>query len=412
MRRQVLIVIVLLLAVACPVGAQNEEATTAPEPSLEDAAAPQTGAAAAKLPSQPTFGLDQVGALQHELMGYPLWQYAASLLWVVLAFLVAAIIDWLMTHQIRRLAAKTKTDLDDKLLKATHGPVKIAIMLLMLNAGIHMFQWPDWAEKILSVLFVIAVAATVVYLAMRLVDVLVEYAERRFFGGDAQLAKLMMPVLAKSLKAFVIIIGALTAAQVLGLPITSVIAGLGIGGIAVALAAQSTLANVFGTITILADRPFKVGDRVQIDKFDGTVEAIGLRSTRIRTLDGHLVTLPNKVVADSGINNITMRPNIRQLITLSLTYDTKPEKMQEAVAILREIFLKHPLTHDAWIYWRDYASASLDIFIVYWCKSTVYKEFLQTMEELNLEVKRRFDAAGLDFAFPTQTIHLRTENKS
>jgi MscS family membrane protein len=219
----------------------------------------------------------------------------------------------------------------------------------------------------------------------------------------------MLPILGKSLKVFVIIIAALTTAQYLGLPITSIIAGLGVGGIAVALAAQSTLANVFGSITILADRPFRVGDRVQIDKYDGTVETIGLRSTRVRTLEGHLVTIPNKTVADSAINNVSLRPNIRQLITISLTYDTKPEKMQEAVNTLREIFQKHPLTHDAWIYWKDYASASLDIFIVYWCKSTVFKEFLQAMEEINVEIKRRFEKAGLDFAFPTQTIHLKQE---
>ena len=226
--------------------------------------------------------------------------------------------------------------------------------------------------------------------------------------ADADLARLLMPVLARSLKVFVIIIGVLTTAQYLGLPITSVIAGLGIGGVAVALAAQNTLANVFGTISLLMDRPFHVGDRVQIDKYDGTVETIGLRSTRIRTLEGHLVTIPNKIVADSGINNVSERPNIRQLMTISLTYDTTPEQMQQACQLLREIFQRHPLTHDAWVYWKDYAAHSLDIFVVYWCKTTVYKEFLQAMEELNLDIKRQFDAARLEFAFPTQTIHLQT----
>ncbi|MCX7916233.1 MAG: mechanosensitive ion channel family protein, partial [Verrucomicrobiae bacterium] len=192
----------------------------------------------------------------------------------------------------------------------------------------------------------------------------------------------------------------------MGLPITSVVAGLGIGGIAVALAAQNTLANVFGTITILADRPFRVGDRVQIDKFDGTVETIGLRSTRIRTLDGHLVTLPNKIVADSGITNISLRPNIRQLFTISLTYDTTPEKMREALQIAREVISRHPLTHDFIVNWRDFGPHSLDIFVVYWAKTTDYKEFLAALEEINLELKARYDASGLNFAFPTRTIHL------
>jgi len=359
--------------------------------------------------AQPTFGFDRIEALQHEVGGYPLWQYVASLTWVILAFGVAAFLDFLLANKLRKLTARTKTDLDEKLLEVLRGPVKAAVFLVMLNVGIRMFQWPEWAEMILATLFTVAIAGIITYLILKLVDLLLGYVRSKFFAGDADLSKLLLPILGRSVKVFIIVIAALTTAQYLGLPITSVIAGLGIGGIAVALAAQNTLANVFGTITILADRPFRAGERVQIDKYDGTVESIGLRSTRIRTLEGHVVTVPNKMVADSAINNVSLRPTIRQLITISLTYDTKPQKMQEAITTLREIFQKHPLTHDAWIYWKDYAASSLDIFVVYWCKSTVFKEFLQAMEEINLEIKRRFDAAGLDFAFPTQTIHLHQE---
>ncbi len=355
---------------------------------------------------QPAFGLDNIQFLQRELGGYPLWQYTASLLWVIAAFFLAMIVDYLMTHQLRRLAAKTKTDLDEKLIAVLHKPVKFAVFLALLNVGIHTFYWPEWMEKILSTLFIVAVAGTIIYLIMRIVDLLVEYATTKFFANDADLAKMMLPLLGKSLKVFVCIIGVLTVAQSLGIPITSVLAGLGVGGIAVALAAQNTLANVFGSITILTDRPFRVGDRVQIAGHDGMVETIGLRSTRLRTLEGHLVTIPNKIVADSAINNITLRPNIRQLITLNLTYGTTAEKMQEGVNILRDIFKAHPLTHDAWIYWKDFGAHSQDIFIVYWCKTTVYKEFLEAMQAINLQIKERFTAAGLDFAFPTQTIHL------
>lgn len=362
---------------------------------------------AAEPASQPTFGLDRISVLQQAVGGYPLWQYVASLLWVLLAFVLAAIVDFLMTRVLKRLTVRTQTDLDDKLLELLHWPVKLVVILIMLNMGVNTFEWPAWAEKILQPLFVIAVAGVVIYTAVRLVDLLFVFMQRRFFAGDEQLAQMMMPVMGKTIKAFVIIIGVLTTAQHLGFPVTSVIAGLGIGGLAVALAAQNTLANIFGSVVILADRPFRVGDRIQLEGHDGTVESIGLRSTRIRTLEGHLVTIPNKTVADSAINNVSMRPTIRQLMTISLTYDTTPVKMQEAVTKLRDIFQKHPQTHDAWVYWRDYGPHSLDIFVVYWCKSIVYKEFLQTLEDLNLEIKRQFDAAGLDFAFPTQTIQLQ-----
>ena len=358
--------------------------------------------------SQPTFGLDRIEALQPVTGGYPLWQYAASLAWVLLAFLIAPVIDFIMTRILKKLTEKTETDLDDKLLEILHKPVKVAVVLGMLNVGLHFFEWPGFVEKILGTLFTLAVAITVIYVAVRLVDLLMSYLTEKAFAGDPALAQMMMPVLGKTFKVFVIIIGALTTAQLMGFPITSALAGLGVGGIAVALAAQNTLANVFGSITILTDRPFRVGDVVRIGDVEGKIEAIGLRSTRIRTHEGHFVTIPNKTVADSAIINISRRPTIRQLITISLTYDTKADRVQEAVGILREIFQKHPLTHDFIVNWKDYGPHSLDIFVAYWCKSTDNKEFLRALEEINLEIKRRFDAAGLEFAFPTQTIQLQT----
>jgi MscS family membrane protein len=362
--------------------------------------------------SQPTFGLDTVAMLQDKVGGYPLWQYASTVLWVLLALIVAPVASNLAARVLKRLTAKTKTDLDDKLLEILHNPVKVIVVVVMLTVGIGAYEWPAWIEHILTVMFVLCVAITVTYVAVRLVDLLIEYFEERFFAGDAQLAQLMLPVLGKTFKVFVIIIGVLTTAQHLGIPVTSVLAGLGVGGVAVALAAQNSLANIFGSIVILTDRPFRVGDRVQIGDVDGTVETIGLRSTRIRTLEGHLATLPNKTVADSNIINVSQRPTIRQLFTITLTYDTTPEKMREALGILREIIQKHPLTHDCVVNWKDYGPHSLDIFVAYWCKSTDQKEFLAALEQINLEIKKRFDAAKLEFAFPTQTIQLQPAAKA
>lgn len=436
---------------------------------------------------QVTFGLDQVEALKPELWGHPYWQYAASALWIALTFAAAWIVDFLITRVIKRLTAKTETELDDKLVEALHLPVKIVIVLLLLHLGLHAYTWPATVERVLSlvlglatwvacafllapvadflisfaaekfaaktetdlddkileilhrpvtiavilivinlgihaydwpatvlkvttVLFTIGLAVVGIYVAMRLMDLFLDRSKDRLFAGDQKLAGMMLPIMSRTLKVFVIITGVLTAAQYLGIPVTSVIAGLGVGGIAVALAAQNTLANIFGSVTILIDRPFRVGDFVKISGFEGSVEEIGLRSTRVRTPEGHLVTLPNKLVVDVGITNITRRPNIRHALTINLTYDTPAERVQEAVKLLREIFQAHPLTQDVWVYWRDYSASSLDIFVVYWCKSTDYKAFLGALEEINVQIKKRFDAAGIEFAYPTQTIHLRQEN--
>jgi MscS family membrane protein len=371
---------------------------------------PEPASPATTESSQPTFGLDRIEFLRREVLGFPLWQFAASLLWVVVAFLVGGVVDWLVTRQFKKLAAKTQTKYDDQIIEAAHKPIKFFVFLLVLQLGVKVFNWPVVAERVFAGFFAIAIAGCIAYLIIKLVDVLVEYLKDRLFAADMELAKLLMPVLGKSLKVFILIVAALTTAQYLGLPVTSVIAGLGVGGIAIALAAQNTLANFFGSITILADRPFRVGDRVQVDKYDGHIETIGLRSTRLRTLEGHLVIIPNKVMADTAICNVSAQPNIRHLLTLNLTYDTSADKMRQAVEMLREIFKAHPQLHDSVVYWRDFGPHSLDILVVYWCKTRDLKEFLKINEEINLEIKRRFDAAGLDFAFPTQTIHLETGN--
>jgi MscS family membrane protein len=328
-------------------------------------------------------------------------------IWVTLAFVLAPIVDFLMGITAERFAAKTATDLDDKILEILHKPVKWAVILVVVNFGIHAYEWPAVVSRVTLVLFTIGLAVVVIVVAMKMLDLLLDRSKEQLFVGDQKLAGMMLPIISRTLKVFVIITGALSAAQYLGIPVTSVIAGLGVGGIAVALAAQNTLANIFGSVTILIDRPFRVGDFVKITGFEGNVEEIGLRSTRIRTPEGHWVTLPNKVVVDAGITNITRRPNIRHAMTLGLTYNTSAERVEEAVKMLREIFQAHPLTHDVLVYWRDYSASSLDIFIVYWCKTTDFKQFLATLEEINVTIKKRFDAAGLEFAYPTQTIQLR-----
>ncbi|MCX7916201.1 MAG: mechanosensitive ion channel family protein [Verrucomicrobiae bacterium] len=360
--------------------------------------------------AEPSFGLDRIGILGMPLAGRPLWQYGAMLLWVGVAFGIAALADFVMTRWLRRVVPKTRSAWDDRIVEVLHQPVKLLVFLLALRVGVGVFEWPQAVEKGLQVVFATFIAVTVVYIGMRCLDIALEAGRQRLFTGDEQLAKMMIPVLSRTLKGFVIVTGVLTTAQYLGIPITSVLAGLGVGGVAMALAAQNTLANMFGSFTILTDRPFRVGDRIQIDKYDGIVEEIGLRSTRIRTLDGHLVVIPNKTVADSAISNVSLRPYIRETFTISLSYHTTAERVQEAVRILKEIFAAHPMTQDVIVFWKSYAPSSLDIFVVYWCKTRDYREFTTAIEQINLEIKRRFDAAGLEFAFPTQTIYLRGQS--
>ena len=163
---------------------------------------------------------------------------------------------------------------------------------------------------------------------------------------DSSIDDVLAPLFGKTLRVFIVIIGGILIIQNLtGVKIGPLLASLGIGGIAVALAARDSIANFFGTLTILFDKPFQVGERVIIDNYDGVVEDVGFRSTRIRTLTGHLVTIPNEKIVNSGLENIGKRPHIRWLTNITITYDTPPDRVEKAVSIIKEILDNHEGMH-------------------------------------------------------------------
>ncbi|PYJ83645.1 MAG: hypothetical protein DME22_15260 [Verrucomicrobia bacterium] len=191
---------------------------------------------------------------------------------------------------------------------------------------------------------------------------------------------------------------------------TAAIAGLSVGGLALGLAAQDTVANLFGAVAIFMDKPFRIGDRIQLDSVDGTVETIGLRSTRVRNLDGHLITVPNKTMGNATITNVTRRPNIKTVMNIGITYDTPTEKVKRALQILQEVYKEHPKTFDCLIGFNKFADSALNIQVVHWWNSTDNNEYLAGLQEMNLAVKERFDKEGINFAFPSQTVYLKQDS--
>jgi len=255
----------------------------------------------------------------------------------------------------------------------------------------------------------ILLAVLVIYTLVRSVDLLESYLRPRIEKTETRLDNQLVPILRKALKVFIVAIGIVAILERLEQPVAGIIASLGLGGLAVALAAQDTLANLFGSIAILTDRPFQVGDRVEVEGHDGPVESIGLRSTRIRTLDGTLVAIPNSKMANTVINNIARRPTIKRLYNVGVTYDTGYEKMKRALEILREIHQEAPDVEKYWVYFNGFGDSSLDILVACWSRRVVYEEYLKQQEWINLEILRRFDQEGIEIAFPTQTLWLKSE---
>ena len=347
-----------------------------------------------------TFGLDRIAPLREStLLGQPLWKYLASLIYVLLAFYVSRLIDLVTRVWLKKLAASTETKLDDLLLELLKGPIKVVVFVLLLNLGLNIFQWPETVKSYLSKGLIVVVAGSLAYLAVKVINLLLEiWRTRTGHEGDRAFNEQLFSFIRKSLDAFIIVVAVLVTAQNLGINITAVITSLSIGGLAVGLAAQDTLANLFGAVALFADKPFREGDQIKLDGAEGVVEAIGLRSTRVRHPEGHLVAVPNKTMGNAIITNLTKRSSIKTVMNLVLAHDLTTEKVKRALELLREIYRSHSMTQDVWISFNQFAGRSLNLMIVHWWRGTDYQKYLAGIQELNLTIKERFDAEEITFA--------------
>jgi MscS family membrane protein len=332
--------------------------------------------------------------------------------WVLGAMLLGKLIQILMTN-----FGKSKRFEDQHLaqvaFKAIARPIPFLFFTIGLRYGLDTLEFSEAVEGIVSDSFSVLYTVAVTFFIYSLVDV-VDYGITHFTGKTkTKMDDMMAPMVRKSLRITIVVLALVQVAQILSdKPITSILAGLGVGGLAVALAAQDTIKNFFGSLVIFADKPFELGDRIVVNGHDGGVEEVGFRSTRIRTLDGHLVTVPNGELANMMIQNIGKRPFIKRVMNVGITYDTPPEKVQQAVDILKELLKDHEGMDKAFpprVFFNDYNDCSLNILVIYWYHPPEYWKFLEHAESLNMELFKRFNAEGIEFAFPTQTVYLASD---
>jgi MscS family membrane protein len=348
------------------------------------------------------------------------------LLSMVLIFLVLAaerIVNWMLKHKLEGIpVVEGKVSWPRLLLKSLAKPLSLVIWVYGVYAALSPlyphFQTPDGQNLVLSVAkWVVDIGGTValfwfLYQLSALIDVrLIRWAS----GTSNAIDDMLAPLVGKTLRIFIIMVGILLVLQNLtGIQIGALLASLGIGGLAVAFAARDSIANFFGTLTILFDKPFQVGERVVIDKYDGMVENVGFRSTRIRLLNGHLVSIPNEKVVSSSMENIGRRPSIRWLTNIGITYDTPPEKAMEAVRIIRSILDNHEGMKTDFpprVHLNGFNDWSLNITVIVWYHPPNYWDFQEWVQNTCLEIMRQFKAAGIDFAFPSRTLYLANDDK-
>jgi MscS family membrane protein len=291
------------------------------------------------------------------------------------------------------------------------------IYLVLTPLFLH-FRKPDGTNLVHTVAREAAdlgTAVALVWFIFKLVSI-VDYKLKKWAAStDNAIDEVLAPLAGRTLRVFIVIIGGVLIIQNLtGVKIGPLLASLGIGGIAVALAAKDSIANLFGTLTILFDKPFQLGERITIDKYDGVVEEVGFRSTRIRTLTGHLVTIPNEKVVSSGVENIGKRPHIRWLTNITITYDTPPDKVEKAVSIIKEILDNHEGMQSDFpprVYFNGFNDWSLNIMVIAWYHPADYWVMQDWQQRTCLEILRRFNDQGIDFAFPSRTVYLANDDK-
>jgi MscS family membrane protein len=301
-------------------------------------------------------------------------------------------------------------------IKAMANSITAVLITLGIAIGLTILkfseQYLDMVVTTREIIIVIGIA----YFVFELAAVPSIWFEKLVEKQKHSVNRMFVPVIKKTVRLSVIILAIFQIIQIIiDKPITAIIAGLGIGGIAIALAAQDTIKHFIGSFVIAGDKPFEIGERVVVDGHDGPVESIGLRSTAIRTLEGHLVTIPNGELANRTIQNIGKRPFIRRLGNITITYDTPPEKIREGLNIIKKILENHEGMQPDLpprVYFSGLNNDSLNILFLYWFHPPDYWQYMEFTEKVNFRIIEEFNTAGIDFAFPTQTIHLAEDKQN
>jgi MscS family membrane protein len=311
------------------------------------------------------------------------------------------------------LVKKTSNKYDDEILEAIKGPVDFLFIVIGAGFAKSVLYLNDdisgFLDDLISSLFIIVIFWALVEILNHLA-VHIHKITNKF--GD-KISVDVANFIIKSIRFFIIVIGFIAVLQEWGYNVSGFLASLGLVGMAFALAAKDTAANLFGSLVIFTDKPFKVGDWIMTPEVEGTIEGIGIRSTRVRTFAQALVTVPNATLANSAILNWSRMGKRRIKMEIGLTYDTKGEVVEKIVDDIRVMLQNHPDIHQETIhiYFTTFAASSLNIFCYYFTNTTVWGDFMKVQEDTNFKIMRIVEENGSSFAFPTQTIHLKNNEE-
>jgi small-conductance mechanosensitive channel len=337
------------------------------------------------------------------------YDYAIALAIFIGLIIILKIFQVIILARLNKLALRTKTDLDDMLIEVFKTIKPPFYFFISIYFAIKVLVVPDIFNKILLILFLIAIVFEIIQAISRVLDYIMrKYLNRsREDGEDNQHSDSMVNLLQVIVKIILWALGLVLILSNLGIDVTSLIAGMGIGGLAIALALQNVLSDLFSAFSIYIDKPFRVGDHIQIGTDRGEVEKIGMKTTRIRTLQGEQLIVSNQELTNARINNFRRMEKRRVAFNLGVTYDTKAETLEKIPKIIEDIVLKVKGAEFDRCYFTEYADSALIFETVIFIESSEYKDYLDARQEMNFEIYKIFAREEIDFAYPTQTIHLQ-----
>ncbi len=329
------------------------------------------------------------------------WLYALFI--AAGAIIIGKLLYWIIQKTLKVYTKKTDNDLDFIFIDMIEEPISLAVTLFGLWFAIDILTLSAGADKFINSVFYFVVIFNIAWFATRLFDAIIEkYIVPKVKESETDLDDILLPIIRKLVNVSIWTITIVIGIDNAGYNVTTMITGLGIGGLVFALAAKDAVSNLFGGFIIFSDKPFNINDRIVINGYEGYVREIGLRSTKLETLDGRIVTIPNSNVTDNPVLNVSKEKGRKMKSILGLTYDTSVEDMEKAKEILKKTIDENEHTQDVVVAFDSFGDFSLNILFIYWIKGG--SPIAHTQDSVNMRILKEFNEEKLNFAFPTQTV--------
>ena len=349
--------------------------------------------------------------LDQTLLGISMGRLFAAFIMLFLALLLKRVLAHLFTKLIFKAVQHTSSELDEMLLKSLRKPAEFLVLVIGLSFMVKVLQLPQAPTDLDGIAndgIQILLTFNIAWFCYNLISLFEHWLSHWAGKTESTLDDQLIPFIRKTLRVFIVFMAILMLVQNLGYSISGLLASLGIGGLAVALAAKDSLSNIFGSLMILLDRPFMLGDWVKVGDMEGTIEEVGFRSTRIRTFAKTQITIPNSVLMNMSIDNFSRMPKRRIKMTVGVTYATSPAQMRQAVAAIKQLLRDHPAIDQEFmlVNFTDFGASSLDIMIYCFTSSTIWNEYLDAREDVCLKIMEALENLGLEIAFPSRSVYL------